>query len=125
MSNNIKKIISNKIVEPATDSRSSTQLLATVTNVNEKLNVCDITYTNRNGTKETRSNVSVMLYNTNVIDWFPKVGDKVVINIRDEHINITSPAYDTNEYKNIRENNKITQDIFSDSFIDYIGGYLF
>lgn len=123
MSSNIKKLFENNIVEPAAKSRSTSIIEGIAIKVNEKTNLCTIQFNDSTGKTETRENVPVLVYNKNVIDWFPKKNEKVLLQEKDRVLYITGPSYQN--YSNIRSTLKLENDIFSDTLISGIGGYLF
>lgn len=116
--------LKSQIVEPAAKSRRTHYTTATVTMANEKLNICDITYVDKNGLDGNRNSVPVKIYNKGVIDWFPNVGDEVIIEDSDISITIIGPAIE-NYDKDVRVKNTLTQDILHNSFIDTMAGVLF
>lgn len=121
--NNIKKKISQSIVDPTAKSRSVSTLEGKVIKSNENSNTCKVEYNDFNGRKETRDSVPVLVYNKSIIDWFPKINEKVLLQEKDEVIYIIGPAMTS--YLNIRSSIKLENDIYSDTFISGIGGYLF
>jgi hypothetical protein len=65
-----------------------------------------------------------MLTNKSVIDWFPEKDDLVLIQEKNNNsIYIIGPT--SSNYNNIRTGISLVNDVFSDSFIDTIGGFLF
>lgn len=122
--NNLKKLFTENIVEPAADSRSSSIVEGIAVSVNEKTNLCRVKYLDSKGNKETRDSVSVLIYNKGVIDWFPKQNEKVLLQERDRVLYIIGPA-DGQDYSKVRSQIKLQNDVFSETFIGGIGGYLF
>ena len=120
--NNLKKALTSAIAEPAAKSSRSSTIVGTVTKSNEDASKCDVEFYNESGTLETRKNVDVISYNYNVIDWFPNKGDKVLMNYKNETLFISGPGEPSSNLKNKLE---VKNDIFSDSFIDSIGGFVF
>ena len=120
---NIKKIINDNLIDPITKENTTTTLQGVVTNVNEKANTCSVRYVNVSGKTETRDDVPVFVYNKSVVDWFPDNNDKVLLQERDRVLFITGPA--SQDYSKIRSTIKLENDIFSDTLIGGIGGYLF
>ena len=121
--NNIKKLFTDNLVEPVANSYSSTNVVGEVLISNERENVCRVKFTNSKGNTDTRDNVSVFIYNKSIIDWFPLVGDKVLLQEKNNKFSIIGPA-DT-KYANMRSQVKLENDIYSDSFISGMGGYIF
>jgi hypothetical protein len=122
--NDVRQKLLSTIVEPAADNRSSSTLTATVTDADEKANTCSISYTRTDGKKMNKDNIPVMLTNKSIIDWFPEKNENVFIQEKTSNIvYITGPA--NPNYNDIRKENSLVNDIFSDSFVDTIGGFLF
>lgn len=124
MNTNLRKKLQENIVIPAADSRGSVTLSGVVKKVNEKLNTCTVKFTNFDGKEQVKNSVPVYLYNKSIIDWFPSVNEKVLLQHRNGVIYITGPAY-SESYNDIRNELTLEQDIYAESFIDGIGGYLF
>lgn len=122
--NNLKKLFTDNIVDPAAESRSSTIINGIAVSVNEKNNTCKVKYTNHKGINETRDGVSVFIYNKSIIDWFPTQNEKVLLQERDRVLYIIGPA-NGQDYSRIRSEIKLQNDVFSETFIGGIGGYLF
>lgn len=121
--NELRDKILNKIVEPATESRSSSTLYGTVLRVNEKANNCDVSYVRQDGKQINKANVPILLSNKSIIDWFPAVKENILLQEKNNVIYIIGPAY--SNYGDIRNSIKLKQDIFSESYIDVLGGFLF
>ena len=120
---NIKRILTERIVEPTADSRSSATIMGEVIESNEISNTCDVIYTDKKGKQDKRNGVSVFSYNKSVIDWFPKKNDKVLLQENNGVIYITGPA--ESNHSNTRSQIKLENDIYSDSFVSGIGGFVF
>lgn len=121
--NNFKKLFSEKIVEPAASSRSSSTITGEVIEANENNNTCKVKFVNIKGNVDTRDNVQVFVYNKSVIDWFPKNKDQVILQSKANDLYIIGPA--ENNFATIRHQLKLENDIFSDTFTSSIGGYIF
>lgn len=121
--NDIKKLFTDKIVEPAADSRSSSTIIGEVIESYETKNTCKVKFTNSKGNNEIRNNLMVFTYNKSVIDWFPKVKDKVLLQENNKTLFIIGPA--ELDHSTLRAKLKLENDIYSDSFISTIGGYVF
>jgi hypothetical protein len=121
--NKVNQKIKNKIVEPAATSRSVSTLSAKITKVNEKTNTCDVMYTRIDGTELRKKDVTILLNNTSFIDWFPEVNDQVLIQEKNNIVYIIGPAY--SDYNKIRKKIELKNDIYSNSFIDTLGGFIF
>lgn len=124
MSNNIKRKLQENIVAPTADSRSSVTLTGVVTKVNEKYNNCSVKFNNVYGTEETKHSIPVYLYNKSIIDWFPEIGDNVLLQYRNGVLYITGPAYNSS-YDDFRQEIALSQDVYAESFINGMGGYVF
>lgn len=123
MSNNIKKLFTENIVEPAAKSRSTSIIEGVATKVNEKTNLCTVKFADSTGKVETRDSVPVFIYNKSIIDWFPNDNEKVLLQEKDRVLYIIGPA--SQDYSKVRSQIKLENDIFSDTLIGGIGGYLF
>lgn len=123
MSNQFKKLFTENIIEPATKSRSTSVIEGVATNVNEKTNLCTVKFSDSTGKVEIRDSVPVFIYNKSVIDWFPSDNEKVLLQEKDRVLYIIGPA--CQDYSKVRNQIKLENDIFSDTLIGGIGGYLF
>lgn len=121
--NYVNQKIKDKIVEPAANSRSVSTLSAKITNVNEKTNTCDVMYTRIDGTELRKKNVEILLNNKSFIDWFPEVNDNVLIQEKNNIVYVLGPAY--SDYNKIRKSIELKNDVFSNSFVDTLGGFIF
>ena len=79
MNNQIRDKIKEKIIEPTTSGRSVSMLTGIITSCDEKTNKCSVKYTRQDGKEDNRDNIPIMLSNTGIIDWFPKVNDIVLL----------------------------------------------
>lgn len=123
MSNQIKKLFTENIVEPAAKSRSTSVIEGVAIQTSESTNLCTVKFTDSTGHVETRDSVPVLIYNKSVIDWFPSDNEKVLLQEKDRVLYIIGPA--CQDYSNVRTKIKLENDIFSDTLIGGIGGYLF
>lgn len=121
--NEIQKKVKEKLIEPATNSRSLSNLYAIVRSSNEKANLCNIRYKNKDGKSINKNNVSVLITDTSIISWFPQVNEKVLVQEKNNDVYIIGPAYFN--YEEIRKSMELKNDIFSNSFVDTMGGFLF
>jgi hypothetical protein len=76
------------------------------------------------GYKSNKDNVPVKIYNQCIIDWFPKAGEMVNIDITDCKLVITS-KYEGGYGADVRSGTKLKKDVLSNSFVDTIGGFIF
>ena len=120
--NNIKKIISERIMEPAVKSRSSNILSGVVISANEKSNLCKVKITDDTGHINTLEGVPVFIYNKSIIDWFPKENESVMLQQKGNQIFITGPT--DSDYSMIRNRISLRNDIYAETFFGGIGGYL-
>lgn len=123
MSNTIKKLLTDNIVEPAAKSRSTSIIEGVATKVYEKSNVCTVKFSDSTGKVEIRDSVPVFIYNKSIIDWFPSDNEKVLLQEKDRVLYIVGPA--SQDYSKVRNQIKLENDVFSDTLIGGIGGYLF
>lgn len=121
--NDVRQKLLGSIIEPAADSRSSSTFSGTVISVNEKANTCSVSYTRLDGKKINKDNIPVMLTNKSIIDWFPEEKESVLIQVRNNITYIIGPS--CSSYDKIRSSISLTNDLFSDSFVDVLGGFLF
>lgn len=120
----LKDKLINNIVAPVANSHSATFITASVLAINERNNVCNISYINQEGVKVYNNNVPIKLNNINFIDWFPKVNDTVIISVKRDEIFIVGPNYQQS-YKEIRDQIQLSNDIYSDNSSYFLGGYIF
>ena len=119
----VKQILKEKYIEPNNKSNSTYMLTGTIIDVDEETYLCKVRYVNnKTGVNVIRDNVQVISYNKNIIDWFPEVNEEVNLQMRNNSLVIIGPAASAGK---IRREIKLENDIFSDSFIDGIGGNLF
>lgn len=121
--NEIQKKLKENLIDPAASGRSSSTLLGTVISTNERTNSCSISFVRQDGKKNNKDNVPVMLTNKSIIDWFPEAGETVLLQEKNTVIYITGPSYST--YGDIKKSIELKNDIFSESYMDVLGGFLF
>ena len=91
-----------------------------VTGSDEINNRCNVIYRDENGKIRSRDNVVVRLYD-NGTGYFPKVGEKVSIQLENDVCVIV--ARHVGNYQEITAKMELKQDTMSDSYGDTIGGY--
>lgn len=123
MSNNFKRLLTDNVIEPATKSRSTSIIEGIAIKVNEKSNLCTVKFSDTTGKVEIRDSVPVFIYNKSIIDWFPNDNEKVLLQEKDRVLYIVGPA--SQDYSKVRSQIKLENDVFSDTLIGGIGGYLF
>jgi hypothetical protein len=121
--NEITKKLKENLIDPAANGRSASTLLGTIISVNEKTNSCSVSFVRQDGKKNNKDNVPVMLTNKSIIDWFPEEGETVLLQEKNTVIYITGPSY--SNYGDIKKSITLKNDIFSESFLDVLGGFLF
>lgn len=121
--NEVRDKLLKNVVEPAADGRSSSMLTGTVTQVNEKANTCSVSYTKQDGKNVNKQNVPILLSNKGMIDWFPEEKEEVLLQEKNNRLYIMGPSYTS--YNSIRDSIKLKNDVFSNSFMDVLGGFLF
>lgn len=121
---NLKKLFTENMVEPAAERRSESTISGITISVNEKTNTCKVRFINSKGKSEVRDSVSVFIHNKSIIDWFPKSNEKILLQEKDRVLYIVGPS-SGQDYSSIRSQIKLENDVFSDTFIGGIGGYLF
>ena len=104
----LKQFIKENIVNPVVHDGASAILSATVKTADEKNNMCSIVYVDKDGKPSNKNNVQVRLTSANT--WFPKAGDKVVVEDRGDLVSILGPAVH-NYATELRERNKPRCDI--------------
>jgi hypothetical protein len=120
----ITKRIQEKIIGPAGQARRDSSLIATVTKTDEKNNVCSILFIDKDGYKSNRDNVSVKIYNSGIIDWFPVVGE--LVHIKDDGIGVVIESKCEAAYRtNVRPRIELKKDILPTSFGYTMGGTIF
>lgn len=117
-----KKLLTDNVIEPAANGRSSSTIIGEVIESNETLNTCKVKFTNSKGNIDTRSNILVFSYNKSVIDWFPIKHDKVILQENGNNVYITGPAETSSSS---RSKNKLENDIFTETYISTMGGYVY
>lgn len=117
------KLVQN-IVAPVASSHSATFLDAIVLNANEKSNVCDIEYRDNQGVIVTQKNVPLEIINNNMIGWFPKNNEHVIVTIKGGDLFISGPSYGKN-YDIVRNKMEQKKDIYSDESSYFLGGFIF
>lgn len=90
----------------------------------EESNVCDITFVDQNGIRQSLEKVPVILSNDGTIGWFPNNNEYVTIEVKNGNYQITSPC--TNGYiSQYKHSNDIKTNILTDFFNYTIGGTIF
>lgn len=119
----LKRKIQETIVDPAAHTRRSFSMVALVLESNERNNLCTIEFIDKDGYKSNKNNVPVRLYNSCIIDWFPKTGEYVNVEETDGAITILS-KYEGGYGSSVRVNTKLKKDILPTSFVDTMAGYI-
>lgn len=122
--NTFKNKIINDIVNPAESSRGKAIIVGQVTKSDENNNYCSVKFVDKDGMQSNKNNVSVRVYNSGIIDWFPKVGELVNI----EESNGTYQIVSKLEYgygSGTRSSTELTNDILPESMNSNTGGYIF
>ena len=81
-----------------------------VTKINEKENVCTITYKNSAGKLETAENVEVKITKRND-DWFPKIGELVEVQSVNDNRPIIIGTLVRDYVQDIRETREYKKDV--------------
>lgn len=119
----IQDKLKKNIVNPTADSRGVANLTGIIKSVNEPANTCEVSYTKFDGKKQIKSGVPLVLTNKGCLDWFPKVGDTVLVQEKNNVLSVIGPAY--SDYGQIRQGNKLKQDVLTNTYVDTMGGYIF
>jgi hypothetical protein len=119
-----KNRLQQDIINPAEHLRRLFTIVGTVTKVDEKNNVCSVSFIDKDGYKSNKNNVPVVIYNSSIIDWFPKEGEMVNIEQEDELIRIVS-KYEGAYTVGVRASIELKKDIHTTAFTDTCGGYVF
>jgi hypothetical protein len=120
----VKRRIEEQIVGPADHLRRDAQLVAQITKIDEKNNVCSVEYIDKDGYRSNKDNVPVKIYSAGIIDWFPTVGE--FVNIRDNGYRLLIESKYENAYTtNVRPRTELKGDILPTSFGSIIGGTIF
>lgn len=117
------KLVQN-IVAPVASSHSATFLDAIVLKTNESSNICNIQYKDDQGVIVTQNSVPVEITSNNIIGWFPKEKEHVIVTVKGGDLFITGPSYGKN-YNMIRSRMELKKDIYSNSFSYFLGGFIF
>lgn len=117
------KLVQN-IVAPVASSHSATFLDAVVLKANESSNVCDIQYRDDQGVVVTQKSVPVEITSNNIIGWFPKEKEHIIVSVKGGDLFITGPSYGKN-YNMVRNRMELKKDIYSNSFSYFLGGFIF
>lgn len=115
--------IKKNIVNPTADSRGVTNLTGVIKSINEAGNTCEVSYSKFDGKKQIKSGVPLVLTNKGCLDWFPKVGENVLVQEKNNVLTIIGPAF--SDYGQIRQGNKLKQDVLTNTYVDTMGGYIF
>lgn len=119
---NIKDSVRNNVSSIAEFHTQAIETLGLVKDSNQKDNTCTVLYKTFDGNVVVKPNVVVRLSNPNLIDWFPKKDDYVLIK---ETGGVPIILGDGNQiYKdNTRDSARFKQNIFS-QISDVVGGFL-
>lgn len=121
----IKRQIQNNIINPADQDRRGFLSTAEIIESDEKNNVCSIRYIDKDGNVSNKKNVPLRVYNTSMIDWFPKKNEKVVIQDTGNGRLIIISKECTDYSSKVRADNELKSDILSNTYSDFMGGYIF
>jgi len=109
----LKNILQNRIVNPTARINNVITTIGVVTDSDESNNTCNIFYIDKSGCKRNKDNVVVRLYGSGA-DWFPKVGDAVVV--EDSGDTVVVVARHVGNYSmDVRSKRQLRQDVLSDS----------
>ena len=121
--NEIREKLIKNVVDPAAVGRSSSTIIGTVLNINEKANTCSVAYQKQDGKNVNKHNVPILLSNKSIIDWFPEEKESVLLKEQNNKVYVVGPSYST--YNSVRDSISLKNDVFSDSYVDVLGGFLF
>ena len=121
---NLRDKFKQELIAPTANSYGALESIAKVIKANERGNVCTVEFTNKAGRKVKEYNVPVAIYNKNIIDWFPQDNDSVIITETGGGFCIKGPSMNSG-YLEIRNRIQMEQDIYSESYSDFLGGYIY
>lgn len=114
-----KNKLLQEVINPATNSRRSSFVIGEVTEANNT-NKCKVDFTDNNGFARKNEIVDIQVYGNTV--WFPKKGDKVVINqVQNNFIIVSKYIGDWSEYK---KKTSLKSDVYSNTTIDSTPGFI-
>ena len=108
----LKQTIQNRIIAPTTHINNSITTVGIVTGSDESNNTCNVLYTDKNGNSQNRDNVVIRLYG-NGADWFPVIGDIVVIEDTGDTVVVVA-RHVGNYAMDVRSRRQLRQDVLSD-----------
>ena len=117
----LKDVLQEKIVNPVVRSGGVIISIGKIKKADERNNLCDIFYVDKDGKPSNKDNVAIRLTGNDT--WFPSKGDLVAIEDRGSAVCVIGPAikdYAAEE----REKHKPTKDVHPDSS-GSIGGCIF
>jgi hypothetical protein len=109
----LKNLLQERVVNPATHINNIITTIGIITDSDESNNTCSILYIDKSGSKRNRDNVVVRLYG-NGADWFPAVGDTVVIEDTGDTVVVVA-RHVGNYSMDVRSRRQLRQDILSDA----------
>lgn len=121
---NLRNKFRQELIAPTATSYGALESVGRVIKANERGNVCTVEFMNKEGRKVKEYNVPVSIYNKNIIDWFPQENDNVIIVESSGDYSIKGPSMDKG-YIDIRNSIKMEQDIYSETYSDFLGGYIY
>ena len=119
----IKKIIQNKMINPDGHNRKSLWSAAQVVKGDEKNNVCEIDFIDKDGNRRNKKNVKVMLYGGSS-NWFPADNDFVMVEDRGSQVFIVD-KFVGNYRQEVSAKQTLTKDVHSDANTSTAGGCIF
>lgn len=120
---NLKQILQHNVVNSATHINNSITTVGIITGSDESNNTCSILYIDKNGNNQNRENVVVRLYG-NGADWFPAIGDTVVIEDTGDTVVVVA-RHVGNYSMDVRSRRQLRQDILSDTGgCQLVGGFI-
>lgn len=120
-------MLKNKILEQSNSvvqNRKDFTTIGKVTKIEESSNICTIEYLNANGILVEKNGVQVDCNIPNLISWFPKVNENVVVKISEDRISIQR-TYSGNYSKDIRPKTKTEKEKLCDRFGSTLTGMIF
>lgn len=83
-----------QITSPTVHDRRTFTSIGQVVSTNEKNNECEVTYIDKDGNRSNKKGIHLLYADKKILSWFPKIGEKVYLQINENMIFIVGPYYE-------------------------------
>ena len=119
----LKQNLLDRLIQPTVRTTDSLTTIGLVKTAYTRNKICTVIYKNKNGIIQKKENVTVRFLDSG-LDYFPIVGDYVVLQLEGDICTIIS-KYTANDSSKESAKQQISQDIYSDSTGANPGGTIY